>query len=236
MLRIAICDADENTCYRTRGCMTAALENESCIYKIDIFFSGDALFDALHDRLYDLILCDDVVGGTDMIAFARRLRAERYPAGILFVSETAARAAEAAEVFPTAYLKKPFSEACAADLIRFLSSFRSFGKKFYVACKNGEKYLIDESDILYIEVFHNDISIHLTSRSVVCRSTLTGFLERLDGGFVRCHQGYAVNLSRAVGIRRYLLTLDNGETVPVSKKNYLFVRDRLTGGLSNKAL
>ena len=53
-------------------------------------------------------------------------------------------------------------------------------------------------------------------------STLAQRLPALQ--FLRCHKSYLVNLSHAVGLRRYCFRLTDGSSVPVSKKNYTQVQ------------
>ncbi len=232
MLRIAICDSDEKSCYNARDCIGNVLDEAGTEYKIEIFFDSAKLFQAMHDRLFNIIVCDRYVGNEDMVSFIGRIREERYPLNVIFVSDSADDASEIHEfltVFPLTCIKKPLDKASVERVVEFVSSFRGGDKRFYVSAKNGEKYMIDENEIRYIEVFRNDICIHLAERDVVCRYTLTGFLKKLSGQFVRCHQSYAVNILHAVGIRRYVIELEDGKSVPVSKKNYGYARDRISG-------
>lgn len=230
MIRIAICYSDEQSCYAVRDCLNRALAKSDSEYKAELFFDSAKLFDAMHDRLFEYIICDTDVGDTDMVEFIRCLRAERYPAQVVFAVDGYSRLHDALEVFPLAFIKKIPDEKLINELLSFIACFRAADKRFYVSAKNGEKYLVDENEIEYIEVFRNDICIHTGTRDITCRYTLTGFLKRLGGAFVRCHQSYAVNMERAAGIRRYCIELSGGKTVPISKQHYKLVRDRFAAG------
>lgn len=224
MIRIALCDAAENDLYALRDLLQTVLNEYGIEYKIDLFFDSERLFRALHDRLFDLIATDLTVGEQNMVEFVRALYAERYPVRTVFVSGS--KDTPSLSVPNLGVYKKPLSEKTVRGIVDYVSDFRPAARRLYIAAKNGEKYRVCETDIRYIEVFHNDLCIHLADRSIVCRSTLGGFLERLCGSlFVRCHQSYAVNLSFVSSVRRYHAELTEGETVPISKNRYLYVRD-----------
>ena len=228
MLRIAICDADQNSCYFVRDTVNYILDSLGEEHKVEVFFDPQKLFEALHDKLFEYIICDIRVGDTDMIGFAEVLRSERYPLNVVFLTEDLSAFERAGLVFPLAYIKKPASAQTFQKMFDYVSCFRAGNRKFYVSAKNGEKYLVDENEIIYIEVFHNDICIHTLKGKIISRFTLTGFLEKLAAtGFVRCHHSYAVNLSMVKQIKRYSIEMTDGSSVPVSKQNYLYVRDRI---------
>ncbi len=227
MIRIAVCDEDQESCYNERDCLQAVLNNAGVDCKIDLFFDTEHLYRSLHDRLYDLLVTDTSVGGNDMFSFVKQLREEQYPLRVLFVAEDLRDAPRAFEVFALSYFQKPLSADKLKSALSYISCLRVLNRHLHVSAKNGEKYRIFENDIRYIEVFHNDLCIHLADSEIVCRSTLNDFLERLStSGFIRTHQSFAVNLSYAASLKRYLLTLSDGRSVPVSKQRYSFVRDR----------
>ena len=224
MIRIAVCDENERDCYAHRDLFRNILNEYGTEYKIDLFFDSERLFRALHDRLFDLIVTDFTLNGQDMTEFVQSLYRERYPIRTLFVS--AKKEGSCLSIPNLGVYKKPLTEETVRAVTDYISDFRVLSRRLYIAAKNGEKYRISETDIRYIEVFHNDLCIHLADRKIICRSTLGGFLNRLCGAvFVRCHQSYAVNLSLVTSVRRYHAVLNEGENVPISKNRYPYVRD-----------
>ena len=224
MVRIAVCDENESDCYYARDLFQSVLNESGIEYKIDLFFDTERLFRALHDRLYDLVVTDFSVGGEDMRAFVKSLYAERYPVRVLFVTDQ--KNVPCLSLPNLGVLEKPLSEKALYETVDYVSDFRTLSRRLYIAAKNGEKYRVSETDIRYIEVFHNDLCIHLADRKIICRSTLGGFMKLLSGSsFIRCHQSYAVNLSFVSSVRRYHAELQDGSTVPVSKSRYIYVRD-----------
>jgi two-component system LytT family response regulator len=83
--------------------------------------------------------------------------------------------------------------------------------------------LLDPGEIEWISADDYCIDIHAGQRSHVVRMTLTAFAERLDPArFVRVHRSAVVNVDRVKSVGagvsgRVVLTLESGQTVPVSR-------------------
>lgn len=231
MIRIAICNENEAASLETKENLTKALSHFGTEFKAEVFKDAKNLLFAMHERFFEFVICTVSLGNEDMVEFARKIREGKYPVNFIFISEDMSQAERAWEIFPLAFFREIPDEEKLLKLFDFVFSFRATKGRFYVSAKNGEKHLIETKTIKYIEVFHNDICIHCADgRAVVCRHTLTGFLKKLGGNFVRCHQSYAVNVENVVSVKRYNLTLDDGSTVPVSKNSYCFIREIITKG------
>lgn len=229
MIRIAICSDNEVAFLETKENLKKALSHFGTEFKAEMFGDIKTLLSAMHERFFEFVICESFLQQDDMVQFAQKIREGKYPVHFIFITKDIAQTQKVLEIFPLAVFDKIPSEEKLLQLFEFVLSFRHTKGKFYVSAKNGEKQMIETKTIKYIEVFHNDICIHLSDgREVVCRHTLTGFLKKLGGNFVRCHQSYAVNVESVVTVKRYSLTLDNGKTVPVSKNSYCFVREIIT--------
>jgi two-component system LytT family response regulator len=93
-----------------------------------------------------------------------------------------------------------------------------------LAIRDGaSSILLDPAEIEWISADDYCIDIHAGQRSHVVRMTLTAFAERLDPGrFVRVHRSAVVNVDRVKSVGagvsgRVVLTLESGQTVPVSR-------------------
>jgi len=54
---------------------------------------------------------------------------------------------------------------------------------------------------------------------------LLGDMENMLGGtFIRVHRSYLVNAAHIVSVKRYELTLTNGDVLPIPKQRYAQVR------------
>lgn len=85
------------------------------------------------------------------------------------------------------------------------------------------------SDICYLEVFGHKLVIHLSDGRVEQLSySLSQARELLpQDRFLRCHRSFLVNKQAVRSLRRYEITLADGEVVPVSKQRYREVEEEL---------
>lgn len=83
------------------------------------------------------------------------------------------------------------------------------------------------SDINYLEVFGHKLVIHLSDgRTEQLNYSLSQARELLpQDRFLQCHRSYLVNKQAIRSLRRYEITLDGGEAVPVSKQRYREVEE-----------
>ena len=83
------------------------------------------------------------------------------------------------------------------------------------------------SDICYLEAFGHKLVIHLSDGRVEqLNHSLSQARELLpQDRFLQCRRSYLVNKQAVRSLRRYEITLADGEVVPVSKQRYLEVEE-----------
>ena len=84
-------------------------------------------------------------------------------------------------------------------------------------------------DITYIEIINKELQIHLQDGTVTkIYKSLSAVREILPKDiFVQCHRCYIVSLHAVRSIRRFEITLNNHEIIPVSKYSYRDVQEQL---------
>ena len=130
---------------------------------------------------------------------------------------------ESFDVSPLHYLIKTDKlEKLEEALDRFFDKHAD--QSFYIKSREGILAL-PVSEILFFEIYGHDLSVHLISgENHTFSGTLKKIEEDLPGStFIRAHKSYLVNMAHIVKIARYEISLSNGETVPISKKNYLSI-------------
>ena len=84
---------------------------------------------------------------------------------------------------------------------------------------NGKKTAIQLSDIIYLESFLHEITIHTSSNSYKYSSTFNKMMSLINStNIVRIHKSYAVNLFWVKEIYKEKLLLRNGVTLKIGKK------------------
>lgn len=79
---------------------------------------------------------------------------------------------------------------------------------------------MDQSNVLYIESRAKKVEIHTKTNIVEAYAAISELEKQLVGSFYRCHRGYLVNMAFIAGYENDSITLNNGETIILSKDKY----------------
>ncbi|RUL78393.1 LytTR family DNA-binding domain-containing protein [Dyella choica] len=102
----------------------------------------------------------------------------------------------------------------------------------FLVRKLGKEFLINASEIEWLQAAGNYVNLHVRGRDYPLRSTMAGIEARLDPArFLRVHRGYFINLDYLVEIEPLetgdaRLRLRDGTTVPCSRRYRAALRDR----------
>nr|WP_315153927.1 LytTR family DNA-binding domain-containing protein [uncultured Flavobacterium sp.] len=95
----------------------------------------------------------------------------------------------------------------------------------------GGKSIIELDQIIYLKGFDNLTTLYLfNNKKITISKTLKHFEEILGNGFFRNHKSYVVNLKFIKKIatkESYLLELNDGTQLPISRRNYKNLKDYL---------
>jgi DNA-binding LytR/AlgR family response regulator len=222
-LHIAICDDEhietEYLVKLTRE-WAEALKIETIISSYD---SAEAfLFAYEADKCVDILLLDIHMKQLDGVALARRLRAEGGRMQIVFITGLPDFIAEGYEVSALHYLMKPVGkEKLSAVLDKALRLLNKAEEFILVETENAQMKILHR-DILYIEAFAHTTAIWPADGKPAAQVPIPiGELEtRLGGGFYRVHRSYLVGLRYIRQINKNEVVMDNGCTVPLSRRRY----------------
>jgi hypothetical protein len=102
----------------------------------------------------------------------------------------------------------------------------------FLVRKLGKEFLINASEIEWLQASGNYVNLHVRGRDYPMRSTMAGIETRLDAArFIRVHRGYFVNLDYLTEIEPLetgdaLLRLRDGTTIPCSRRYRAALRER----------
>lgn len=219
MLRVAVCD-DEALFLRELAAgvrQVAARRGLTC--QVESFSRSEALLAALQtgDTRFDLILLDIVMEGMDGLELARRIRQGDRAVAIVFITASRDYALEGYRVKALHYLLKPVQEAELEEVIAEVSgSGRQNGA---LVLRNKEAiHQIPLDTIEYLEYSGRRTLVHTTGGQVSAGITLAQAEKQLpDDTFIRCHQGYILNLGKVHEMRRTEAVMAAGAVVPISR-------------------
>ena len=226
MFKIAICDDMQPQAAELAQQLTALAGEIPMECRVDVFRGFKPLQKAMSETSYQLIFLETRVGGISGLDFARRLRLYDEEIDIVFCSSESDSALAAYTVYPTGYITKPVDRKRLREVLRHVVDRYRQKPSIVLRGDDGGKRRFNVDDILYIEVFGEELDVHCKRGAAVkCSGTLVEANDLLSSyDFYRSHRSFVVNLRYAVGIDRYQFHMINGDIVAVAKNRYAEVK------------
>lgn len=222
-MRVAIVDDEQIERETLQGYLSRFAEESGNPIEVDQYASGDALLKD-YRLIYDIILFDIDMPGTNGINTAREVRLQDEAVTILFVTNIAQYAINAFEVEAVDYIIKP------VEYYDFAMKFRRAMKR---AAHHGTRMInlvtskgncrIRTSDIIYVEALDHSLTYHLQEMSgdsvdlEIKRENMRSHESLLKPyNFCRVHKSYLVNLAQIKMVRPNDL-LAGDSVIPVGR-------------------
>ena len=192
--------------------------------QISRFQSGRELVRHLnHAGSLDLLLTDIDLGSPDTsgISVARQVR-QRFPqCGIIYLTAFLSYATEIYETRPLYFiLKDQYQQRIPRAMELFFREYQS-RKDTLTVVLGREQQVLELSEIRYMEHVERKTEIVLANRRVPVGDTIPELMEKLpESRFCICHRGYIVNLEEVQSFRRFEITLNSGERIPISRARF----------------
>lgn len=142
---------------------------------------------------------------------------------IVYVTAYERYAIEAFKTRAFHYLLKPVLEdqlhSVLKEAIKYLSHLNAYTElRDFIIKTKKEIVHLKQSEIIYFEKTGHKIRVCTNNRDIYYYDNFTNLLKSIDGDlFVRCHQGYIVNIDRVTSYCNRTLTLSNELQLPVSR-------------------
>lgn len=231
MIRIAVCDDEQNFVEQIHTILSSKAKELSCAVQISVYTgSGDLLYDVEEGIHFDLLFLDIEMPETDGMSLAAAVRQHLPLSLIVFITSHTKYAVKAFELSVFRYIPKSELEACLPlalwDACRLLQKNSS---ETYVIESSRKVQKIAMDDILYIYKEQKYAVIVLAGEEISVRKSLEQVLKELcsppnGGGFLMVERGYIVNLFHVDRMEEQKLYLDDGTVIPVSRRNQGTVR------------
>lgn len=222
---IAVCDDSIEDLQAISALTKQILQKEAFAFELSCYESGDQLMQALSDGLYfDLLLLDVMMPHQDGMELAARLRKKQLDLPIIFISFNREMALNGYKVSAIRYLAKPVEQEDLKEALLHCLSLKRRRKGLLIPSGNGNERIFPD-EIVYIETQLRKSHVVLTKGEVVTSLRISQLEKALAGqNFIRCHQGFLVNLSFIRTLKATELELLNGLKIPVSKHRIQDVR------------
>ncbi len=195
------------------------LEN-SILYNIDSFNNGDS-FIKRYDN-YHIVFLDIEMPMLDGIEVAARVNALKNTNDlpyIIFVTNKDNMVFTALKEMPYSFIRKIYlDEDIKRCILNINNKLQVKHQKYPIKIARKTEF-IDLNSIIYLEKEKNYVLYRSLTTSYRERASLDEKeAELCTKGFIRIHVGYMVNIIHIQEVKSKEIILDNGESLPLSKK------------------
>ena len=231
MLRIAICDDNKEHRKEIKNAVSNIYFEQDDLM-LETFSDGIDILTLVNNSLFafDLILLDIQMPKSSGLDVAKAIRDNNVATDIIFITIHDEYVFEGYRYKAFAYLKKPVSaSALAEELNRYLYERENSGSNFLILSFNGCSQKINMRHIDYIESTKRKVAINMGNSNLEFYAKLDDIEERCDSSLIRTHQSFIVNLNKITHLTKTDVTLETGQTIPVSKRYYQSTFDAFDG-------
>lgn len=225
MYRIAVCEDDPRTAEQNKAAACRVLDGKGRVrgqnYDVDVFHTAAPLMERLTEDAdaYQLLLLDIQLEGDNGVELARFLREHQVSASIIYITDHPGFALDSFPTYPLEYLLKPVDEERLAAALDWDWKQRHIRPKRPVMWVGSRAIPLGE--ITYLETSGRKTAVHTSTERLEHSVPLSRLKEEFQRqGFCLSHFSYLVNLARVARVDRDTLTLDTGESIPVSRRYY----------------
>jgi DNA-binding LytR/AlgR family response regulator len=227
MINIVICDDDTRELQKTKNlCQSYADAHKEIDIRIESFAMAAELLKKISEGQYqyDVLLLDIYMPELTGVELARKLRERQDNCQIVFLTTSKEHAVEAFSLHAAHYLVKPYTGAQLENALDKAIAAIEKAKKANLLLKTSiGLQKINMSDILYSETDKHIQIIHLQNGACLqVRITCGDLFDLLscDSRFYKCGSTYIINLDKLTKITTKNLLLQNGEELPMQRRQY----------------
>ncbi len=215
MYKIAVCDDEKIMCEYLQKKVSEILTKWNIFFTITCYTNA---LDLLNTTIsYDLILLDIQMPVLDGVTLAQKLRTQSEKCELIFITILKEYVLYAFEVEALDYIYKPIEQKRLENALkRAVNRYQKEKKGILIQHKNCYQ-TIKLEEIYYCEVINRKLYLHLQNEVIEYYGKLQEIQKQLDKRFLKCHRSYIVNMDYIKKYESLILTMQNGEKVPVSR-------------------
>lgn len=221
MLSIAICDDDMLVCSSMEMILLKYRKKVLIDFKIEIFSSGESLYEDLKmGNYYDLVFLDIELKKDNGIDIGKKIRDELKLESIqiVYISAYDSYAMDLFRIHTMDFLVKPLEEKRVEDVLDRVINLMNLSGKVFTYKSGRERNKVQIRDILYFKSFKREIQMTTADGTVLFYGVLDRIAEKMqEYQFFSCHKSYLVNYNQVKEFRYEELIMSNGETIPISQ-------------------
>lgn len=234
MIKIAICEDEKEQQDLLKTHINQIFKDLPINYSLYTFNSGEELLKN-YPKDIDIFLIDIQLNEINGMDTARKIRETDNKAEIIFITSLIEYALEGYEVRAYRYLIKPVKyDDLKTHILNCIKEI-DIKNKHIIIKEQGNRIKLDISEITYIEVQKENITIHTLNQIYETKGTMNNIEKEINcSRFYRCHKSFFVNLEHIKSIKQYIAVLENGEEVPISRYRFKDTKDRFFDLIEDK--
>ena len=216
-MRIAICDDEITFANEIKEKIESYYKSMDIL--INIYHNPQKLLEDINEKpeYYQAVFLDIEMPQLDGMTLAKRIKDCNPELTILFLSSHAEQMDEGYEVNAFRFLTKPLQQKKLERALQALEVQQQSKRQITLKC-DGENYLIQEKDILYIQADNIYLHVYTNTRKYMIREKLKN-METLLGteNFIRVHKSYLISYHAVNSYQKNSITLKNDIKIPLSR-------------------
>lgn len=227
-LNIAICDDDNETLDLIKKLLLDYSFSQSIDLHIDTYTGGQELIDSYKTGVapdYHVLMLDIEMPGIDGIRTADIIKhSMSYDTLIVFISNYPKYMLDSFSVHPFHFLQKPVGDSVIRSLMEDVVDHVNHSHCLVtIVSGHDSEYTVRTDSIYFIECSDSKnrrLTFHMKDSRLETSGTLTSWRSMLEEhSFTLCSRNALVNLNHIHYIHGQDIIMENGETIPISKKN-----------------
>ncbi|MFR6016814.1 MAG: LytR/AlgR family response regulator transcription factor [Paraclostridium sordellii] len=234
MIKIAICEDEKEQQDLLKTHINQIFKDLPINYSLYTFNSGEELLKN-YPKNIDIFLIDIQLNEINGMDTARKIRETDNKAEIIFITSLIEYALEGYEVRAYRYLIKPVKyDDLKTHILNCIKEI-DIKNRHIIIKEQGKRIKLDISEITYIEVQKENITIHTLNKIYETKGTMNNIEKEINcSRFYRCHKSFLVNLEHIKSIKQYIAILENSEEVPISRYRFKDTKDRFFDLIEDK--
>lgn len=221
-MKIALCDDQKAVAEELQGKIHSFFEKNHIKGEFIYFERPSELFAYMQEEIVDIIFMDLEFQNKaeDGILWSKKIKQMFPEVLVIILTAYENRYKEGYEAKAFRFMTKPVEEKELSEYLRVGMEELWFTESISLT-KRGIPYSVRIRDIYYISVQSGGSEVW-TKMEMFCREeSLLQWEQRLPSAlFFRCHSKYLVNLSQVTKFEHQMVTLVNGEKIPVSRRRW----------------